>query len=231
MIEAMSAEQAGELLKAIYAYQISGEEPSNDNPIYLVFCLIKAKFDEDQAAYEKECEKNRTNGKKGGRPKTQHNPNKPKQTQTNPKNPVGFSKTKPNPKNPDTDTDTDTETDTEKDIDTEKTKTPLTPRKTQASIVEESELSPAVKEKLLEWLKYKTERREGYKETGLRNLITTVGKKEREYGSTAVIDLMAECMSNQWQGIIWDRIKKPPNRESTDVTSSWLQNRHKWGET
>jgi hypothetical protein len=43
--------------------------------------------------YQKKAEANRVNGRKGGRPA------KPKETENNPQNPVGFSETQPNPKN------------------------------------------------------------------------------------------------------------------------------------
>ena len=52
---------------------------------------------DNEERYEAICERNRTNGKLGGRPKTQQNP----------KNPVGILETQQNPKNPDNDNDYD----------------------------------------------------------------------------------------------------------------------------
>ena len=88
------------------------------------------------------------------------------------------------------------------------------PKRTQAALVGESNLSDPVKDKLIEWLAYKKERREGYKETGLKSLITEVGRHEQESGSTAVINLINECMANGWRGIIWDKLK-PTARSGT----------------
>ena len=86
------------------------------------------------------------------------------------------------------------------------------PQRTQASLVAESNLSDPVKEKLLEWLRYKKERRESYKETGLRALISEVHRHELEDGADAVIAIINESMANGWRGIIWE---KRNNRQST----------------
>ena len=58
------------------------------------------------------------------------------------------------------------------------------------------------------WLKYKSERREGYKEQGLKSLLTQIQKNAAKYGEQAVIDLMEQCMAANWAGIIWDRLMK-----------------------
>jgi hypothetical protein len=50
----------------------------------LVFAMLKAQIDRDAANYQEFTDKQRENGKKGGRPK---------KTQENPKNPMVFSKT------------------------------------------------------------------------------------------------------------------------------------------
>lgn len=201
MIEALNAEQAGILFKAIYVYQMTWQEPEMDASVYPIFCLFKAKFDEDQAAYETECERNRRNGARGGRPKTDKNREKPKETQ---ENPVGFSETQNNP-------------DKDKDIDKDKDKENKKPQRTQASLVVESNLLDPVKEKLLEWLKYKKERRESYKETGLRALISEVHRHELEDGADAVMAIINESMANGWRGIIWEKrnARQPTARSGT----------------
>ncbi len=58
MIQALLRGRAGDLIKAIFAYQITGEEPNDQDPIYPMFCLIKAKFEEDEKAYEDRCKQN-----------------------------------------------------------------------------------------------------------------------------------------------------------------------------
>ncbi len=69
-------EQAGKLFKAILLYNISGEI-SCDNQTELLLFPFQSQFDRDIESYNKIVERNKTNGSKGGRPKTQINPDKP----------------------------------------------------------------------------------------------------------------------------------------------------------
>ena len=66
--------------------------------------------------------------------------------------------------------------------------------------------------KIREWLTYKTERKDFYSPTGLRNLLTQVDNKAKDYSAVLIADLIAECMANNWKGIIWDRIKQQDAR-------------------
>lgn len=63
-------------------------------------------------------------------------------------------------------------------------------------------------DKIKEWLIYKDERKDKYKETGLNNLLKQIEKKIDEYGEDAIIDLIDECMANNWKGIIFDKLTK-----------------------
>ena len=88
----LSMTEKGEVLDAIMRYGLDGEEYSGDSVVVaMIFDLIKPYIDENNKRYDAVVERNRNNGKKGGRPK---NPEKPRETQTN----------------LDTDTDTDTGT-------------------------------------------------------------------------------------------------------------------------
>ena len=81
-------------------------------------------------------------------------------------------------------------------------------------VVSDSNLSGPVKEKLAEWIRYKKERREGYKETGLKSLITQAQKYEQKYGSSAVIDIIGISMASGYRGIVWDRLDKGSAKRS-----------------
>lgn len=67
--------------------------------------------------------------------------------------------------------------------------------------------SPALQGAFAAWVRYKHEKRQDYKPTGLQSLVTQVQKAAEAYGEQAVIDLIGECMANNWQGIIFDRLK------------------------
>lgn len=63
-------EQVGELMFALMDYQETGEVPDlpKGSALAMCFSFIKARMDKDNSKYEEKCERNRSNGKKGGRP-------------------------------------------------------------------------------------------------------------------------------------------------------------------
>lgn len=72
-------------------------------------------------------------------------------------------------------------------------------------------LSEELKGKMAEWLTYKMERKESYKETGLKSLLRQVEKHAMQYGDYAVCELIDLCMSSGWKGIIFDKLKEKPS--------------------
>ena len=99
-IKGLSSEDKGNLLDAIFQYQIDGIEPLNTSSIYMAFLFFKNQFRLDNEKYLSVIERNKTNGIKGGRPAKV-------ETQINPNNPVGFQE----PKKPDKDKDKDNDND------------------------------------------------------------------------------------------------------------------------
>lgn len=71
-------------------------------------------------------------------------------------------------------------------------------------------LSENLQAKMLEWITYKTERKELYQEQGMKTLLRRIEKSCLEYGEPAVCDLIDESMSNGWKGIIFDKLQKKP---------------------
>lgn len=69
-------------------------------------------------------------------------------------------------------------------------------------------LSDSLQAKMGEWVKYKTERKEPYKEQGMKSLLRQVENKAMEYGDDAVCSLIDECMANNWKGIIFNRLQQ-----------------------
>lgn len=62
-------EQVGELMFALMDYQETGEVPDlpKGSALAMCFSFIKKRMDKDNSKYEERCERNRSNGKKGGR--------------------------------------------------------------------------------------------------------------------------------------------------------------------
>ena len=63
-------------------------------------------------------------------------------------------------------------------------------------------------DKLREWVKCKSERKEAYKEQGMKALLRQIENNQLTYGHEAVCDLIDASMSNGWKGIIFDRLKQ-----------------------
>jgi predicted phage replisome organizer len=72
--------------------------------------------------------------------------------------------------------------------------------------------SDALQAKLEEWIAYKQERRESYKEQGMKALLRQVENNAKQYGDAAICSLIEDSMSNGWKGIIFDRLKNPNTR-------------------
>ena len=117
----MTDEQKGILFEAIYKYQV-GETIELDFAMKMAFAPFKNQFIRDEETYTSVVERNRLNGKNGGRPK--------RETQDNPKNPVGFyetQKTQDNPKNLDSDNDSKSDSKKDNESKSKKEKNVFTP--------------------------------------------------------------------------------------------------------
>ena len=105
VLDDLNDKQKAELFDAIRDYQ-NGNEIKLSGLMKAVFKPFENQFKRDKKKYKSVVERNRENGKKGGRPKTQ----------TNPKNPVGYSETQKNPKEPKkADSDSDSDSDSKND--------------------------------------------------------------------------------------------------------------------
>ena len=80
-------------------------------------------------------------------------------------------------------------------------------------------LSEAVVKKVSEWLKYKSERRESYKEQGMKALLRKIENNTIHFGDKAVCELIDECMASNWKGIIFDKLKH--KAETNPSTASY----------
>lgn len=91
------------------------------------------------------------------------------------------------------------------------------------SMVAASALSPAVKEKLIEFFEYRKEIKKPYKsERGIKSLIAQVEQQEQKHGTMPVIIVIETSIQNQWQGLFWDRIestKCSTNKKADELDS------------
>lgn len=80
--------------------------------------------------------------------------------------------------------------------------------------------------KMIEWITYKTQRKEEYQEQGMKTLLRRIENNSLTYGDQAVCDLIDESMSNGWKGIIFDKLQqkgKQQNQGRKEMVPSWMQ--------
>ena len=135
-VDLLSDAEAGRLLKSLLHY-INGGEDELLGQEKLVFAMLKSQIDRDSASYAAFADKQRENGKKGGRPP------KANAFSENPKNPSLFSKTQ---KSQEKDKDKDKEEDKEKDEDKDIKGAPAPRARRKPTLDALSALAPEVQE-------------------------------------------------------------------------------------
>ena len=63
-IDYLSDEDAGKLIKALFAYVDEGKLPDFKGPMMSLFTVIRTQIDRSHEAYKAKCEKNRSNSMK-----------------------------------------------------------------------------------------------------------------------------------------------------------------------
>ena len=86
-----------------------------------------------------------------------------------------------------------------------------------SSLLPDYILSDDVRSKMAEWITYKTERKEPYKEQGMKSLLRKVENSYLTYGEQALCDLIDECMASGWKGIIFDRLEQKTGKKPQAV--------------
>jgi len=85
-------------------------------------------------------------------------------------------------------------------------------------IIEQSNLSEPVREKVRDFLAYRQEIKKPYKsERSIRSLITQIEKQEQAIGSIAVISVIDKSIQNGWQGLFWDKTTQQQNHSAADM--------------
>jgi hypothetical protein len=75
-------------------------------------------------------------------------------------------------------------------------------------IIQKSNLSIPVKEKLIEFLRYREELKKPYPDSSTRILVKETFQQEQRHGTDAIVKLIEESIRNGWQGIFFDRLER-----------------------
>lgn len=211
MIEKLSDEDAGKLLKAIFHYRETGEVDDLPFGADIVFIPIQQTIDENEEKYREVCERRAEAGRQGGRPK-KANASEEKQ-----KKQMVFEESKKSKrfsekaKKADSDSDTDTDTDIkEKESLRDSKKKSPAPKKSQYGIFKNVLLTDDEYHKLRE--RYtdfadRIERLSGY--------IESTGKKYKSHYAT----ILNWARRDEEQGKGRDRPKRSYHRPDDDIYS------------
>ena len=63
-----------------------------------------------------------------------------------------------------------------------------------------------------EWIAYKAEKRQAYKPAGLKALLSQIRNQVAKHGEPAVVSVVQQSMSANYQGIVWDRLTQKPGK-------------------
>lgn len=70
-----------------------------------------------------------------------------------------------------------------------------------------------LKDTIINWLNYKVERKENYKEQGFKSLLTQIKNNIEKYNEKNVIQIISECMASNYKGIIFEKLEKKPKKQ------------------
>lgn len=230
LIDACTSEQAGDIFKGIYAYVCEGEAPDFDNPLLSGFFeMIRQAIDSNDSAWAEKREKARkaiqARWEKKRAEAAEDQQEKPEEAEQSPDHTGEITeKAGQDPgqttDKPRTEADKSGLNRTKTDKPKEKP-APLPPEVSARTIFNACLMAYPISKELQatmeSWLKYKTERRESYKEQGLRGVMKKAAQSEKEYGTSAVIDIIEASMANNYQGITWDRLKGRASPKSAPV--------------
>lgn len=187
-IQALGDAERGRLLTAMLEYSITGAAPQLGGNERYIFPLIKAQIDRDRDRYNSKCAQNAESARK----RTLANASERYQTQANGSEgsqDKGKGKGKGKGEGKGEGKDKGDSPDGE-----------------NAPELENCGFSPALRAAVEDWLAYKRERREAYKPTGLKALLTQISSAASAHGDAAVIGVIRQSMGSGYKGITLDRL-------------------------
>lgn len=84
--------------------------------------------------------------------------------------------------------------------------------------------SETMRQKLDEWIRYKSELGKPYKPMGLNSMLKTVSREISRLGEQAVLDRITDAMGNGWQGMNLDKVDvRQTGKGTTGPMQDWEQ--------
>ena len=83
--------------------------------------------------------------------------------------------------------------------------------------------------KIEEWLNYKKQRKDkAYTEIGLKSLLKRIDNTVQEYGTDKMIDVIDYSIANNYQGIVFDRLKNEKQNSSSYNNQQWEETKREF---
>ena len=83
--------------------------------------------------------------------------------------------------------------------------------------------------KIKEWLNYKKQRKDKpYTEIGLKSLLKRIDNTVQEYGTDKMIDVIDYSIANNYQGIVFDRLKNEKQNSSSYNNQQWEETKREF---
>ena len=97
--------------------------------------------------------------------------------------------------------------------------------KTFSQMIESSDLSDTLKNKLIEWLEYKSEIKKPYKsEKGFKQFMGIVSNHTLQNSDAEICEVINKTMAAGYQGIVWEWLDKKQNNKTSSYMDA-IQNR------
>ena len=99
-------------------------------------------------------------------------------------------------------------------------------RNTFVNMVNETELSDAMKNIITEWIDYKIDIKDGYKtERGFKNFLSQITKYTLANSDDEIIDVVNRTMAAEYKGIVWSWLEKKNDKTKGSTYVDAIQNR------
>ena len=83
--------------------------------------------------------------------------------------------------------------------------------------------------KIEEWLNYKKQRKDKpYTEIGLKSLLKRIDNTVQEYGTDKMIDVIDYSIANNYQGIVFDRLRNEKQNSSSYNNQQWEETKREF---
>ena len=201
--EMLTDEQAGQLIKAILTYVNDMEVPPLEPEVRIAFGFIKAILKRDLQKYEGIIERNIENGKKGGRPTKEQNP----------ENPVGYLGNPTKPKKADSDSVSESDSHSDSDIKTLK----KTLGQVMNEMIVDYTTNPDLRKALQEFIEFRKSTKPALTELAFTKSLNTLTKLYAT-DDAKKIEAIDQSIENGWKGIFDTRGK---GKKEDKATYTW----------